>query len=269
MRSKTVFHADVKKFREYLDYSKAKATAQNYALNVNKFLTWIDKPTVELEPGDIIAWFKSLEEAGYSARTIWRYGHALRSFFGVMGMNDMRLRTPIVTFEVPEPKWIPEESKAREFVGKVPVLCVGYDLALRVGEVGFLRRSAFNPDDGNIEVKRLKHRGKRNAYILKLSPWCLDVLNEYLGVADQDDVMFPMSTQVIQRIFNERARALGLEGYTFHSLRHSRITHIALAEIDKNGFCDELSLSKFAGHLQVDTTRQYVHLASGHLAFKS
>lgn len=273
MRPKTVFHADAAKFREYLGYSKAKSTAQNYALNVNKFLTWTDKPTGELEPDDIIAWFQSLEEAGFSARTIWRYGHALRSFFDVMGMNDMRLRTPIVSFEVPEPKWIPEETEARALVGNVPVLCVGYDLALRVGEVGLLRWSAFNPDTGDIEVRRLKHRGKRNTYILQLDGWCLDVLNEYRGSVStrdlQDDVMFPMSTQVIQRIFNMRAADMGLTDYTFHSLRHSRITHLAIAEIKEKGVCDELSLSKFAGHLQVDTTRGYVHLASGHLAFKS
>jgi len=70
-------------------------------------------------------------------------------------------------------------------------------------------------------------------------------------------------------VFNERASALGLEGYTFHSLRHSRVTHIALAELAEKGVVDELSLSKFAGHLRVETTRMYVHLATRHLAFKT
>jgi integrase len=58
-----------------------------------------------------------------------------------------------------------------------------------------------------------------------------------------------------------------LEGYTFHSLRHSRITHLAIRELDERGVVDELSLSKFAGHLKVESTRTYVHLAAKYLAF--
>ncbi|KKL48803.1 hypothetical protein LCGC14_2321880, partial [marine sediment metagenome] len=44
-------------------------------------------------------------------------------------------------------------------IAGLPVLCVAYALALRVGEVKYLRRSVYNPTDGNIEVKRLKHKG--------------------------------------------------------------------------------------------------------------
>ena len=154
-------------------------------------------------------------------------------------------------------------------VAGIPVLCVAYALALRVGEVKYLNRSAYNPTSGSIEVKRLKHKGRRNTYLLQLEPWCLDVLNEYLGVADQGDIMFPMSTEIIQSLFNDRCSRLGLDDYTFHSLRHSRVTHIALKELDEKGVVDELSLSKFAGHLRLETTRMYVHLATRHLAFTS
>jgi len=57
------------------------------------------------------------------------------------------------------------------------------------------------------------------------------------------------------------------EDYTFHCLRHSRITHITIRELEEKGVVDELSLSKFAGHLRVETTRTYVHLATKYLAF--
>jgi len=146
---------------------------------------------------------------------------------------------------------------------------VGYDLALRVGEVKYLSRSTFDPETGKIQVKRLKHKGQRNTYILELSPWCLEVLNEHL-LHGAGDVMFPMSVSTIQGRFRARAAALGLDPkYSFHSLRHSKVTHLALAELEENGVVDELSLSKFAGHLRVETTRMYVHLAARHLAFKT
>ncbi len=262
-------HPDAEKFREYLGFDKSANTAYNYSRNVSKFLVWVNKSTDELTPIDITDWFRKLQEEGYSRRTICRFGHALRSFFDIMEMPELKRRTPIMEYESKDPLWLEKEVVMR-LIAEIPVLCVGYDLALRVGEVESLRRSAFNPTNGNIEVKRLKHKGRRNSYILTLSDWCLDILNEYLGaLPDGNDVMFPMSVHLIQRIFNDRAHTLGLEGYTFHSLRHSRVTHIALAELDEKGVVDELSLSKFAGHLRVETTRMYVHLANRHIAFKS
>jgi len=273
-------HPDAQKLMEYLGYDKAPSTAYNYSRDVSKFLRWVDKPTDELTSTDVTDWYKQLEEEGYSQRSIWRYGWALRSFFDVMGMPELKRRTPIVSYEVPEPTWL-TKSQAMGVIAGIPVLCVSYDLALRVGEVGFLVRSAFNIETGRIEVKRLKHKGQRDTYILELSDWCLDILNEYLGVGDQGDedggeafprvhgdIMFPMSVSTIQRIFRKRANAVGLsEDYTFHSLRHSRVTHIAIKQLEEKGVVDELSLSKFAGHLRVETTRTYVHLATKYLAF--
>jgi len=261
-------HPLAEEFYEYLTYYKSESTAYNYSRNVNAFLKWVDKPLEELTPLDITRWYGHLKEKGYSDRTIWRYGWALRSFFDVMKMEDLRKKTPVPTPQIPEPRWLEEEDTFR-LIDEVPVLCVGYDLALRVGEVGFLRRSAFNTETGSIEVKRLKHKGQRDTYILELGGWCLEILNKYLeGRGGLGDVIFPISTKTIQRIFRRRANAVGLsEDYTFHSLRHSKVTHIALKQLDEKGVVDELSLSKFAGHLRVETTRTYVHLATRHLAF--
>jgi len=261
-------HPDAEKFREYLEFDCAPSTAYNYSRDVSKFLVHVDKPLEEISPLDITDWYISLEEK-YAPRTIWRYGWALRRFFDVMGLPEMKRRTPIVSYDVPEPRWLSVECST-ELIGDVPVLCVSYALALRVGEVRYLTRSKFNPETGDIEVLRLKHKGRRNSYILSLEGRYLEILNEYLGRAPNDaGVMFPMNVEAIQTVFNERAAALGLEGYTFHSLRHSRITHIALDQLGEKGIVDELSLSKFAGHLRVETTRMYVHLATRYLAFKT
>ena len=115
--------------------------------------------------------------------------------------------------------------------------------------MGLLRREEFNPGTGEITVTRLKHKGRNNKYILKLDDWCLEILNEFyehLG-----DVVFPISVQTMQRQSKRRAGALGLKGYTFQSLRHSRITHIAIRELEEKGVVDELGLTKYAGHLRV------------------
>ena len=118
-------------------------------------------------------------------------------------------------------------------------------------------------------MTRLKHKGRSNKYILKLDDWCLEVLNWYLKSFDEHlgDVIFPVSVNTMQRSFYRRAEALGLEGYKFQSLRHSKITHLAIRELEEKGVVDELSLAKFAGHLRVETTRTYVHLATKYLVF--
>ena len=261
-------HPLAKDFHKYLTYDKSKATAYNYAKNVDSFLRFVDKPLDEITPLDISRWYESLEDEGSSSRSIWRYGFALRSFFDIMDMPDMKRRTPIVEVYVPEPKWLDEETTF-ELIGRIPILCVGYDLALRVGEVGLLRRGEFNPKTGKITVTRLKHKARRNKYLLTLDGWCLEILNRYLKDFGEylGDVIFPICTATMQRTFNRRAKALGLEGYTFQCLRHSRITHIAIRELEEKGVVDELSLAKFAGHLRVETTRTYVHLAAKYLAF--
>lgn len=221
-----------------------------------------------INPLDITRWYSHLEKNDYSPRTIQNYGWALRSFFDLMGIPEMKRRTPIVEFNAPEPKWMDKETTF-ELIGRIPVLCVAYDLALRVGEVGLLRRVEFNPKTGEITVTRLKHKGQRNKYLLTLDDWCLEVLNGYLKRFDEHlgDIVFPMSVSTIQKIFNRREKAIGLENYKFHSLRHSRITHLAIRELEEKGVVNELSLARFAGHLRVETTRTYVHLASKYFAF--
>jgi len=245
---------------------------------------FIGKPYQEAEPLDVTDWYRSLEENdGLAPRSIWRFGHALRSFFAAMGMREMMHQTPIVQYETPDPKWL-TRSQTMGVISGAPMLTIGYALALRVGELRFLSRESFDPESGKIQVTRLKHKGQRNTYILELDPWALGELNEYLERVDNAikelspdsilrDQMFPASVSTIQDRFNARAEPLGLrepgDEHTFHCLRHSKITHLAVAELQEKGVVDELSLSKFAGHLRVETTRLYVHLAARHLAFKS
>jgi len=119
--------------------------------------------------------------------------------------------------------------------------------------VDLLSRREFNPKPGEITVTRLKHKARNNNYILKLDDWCLEILNEYLKRFDEHlgDMVFPVSVPTIQRHFKRRAGALRLKDYIFQSLRHSRVTHMAIRELEEKGVVDELGLTKYAGHLRV------------------
>jgi len=253
-------------FREYLKYSKSASTVFNYPRNVDAFLRFVQKPLDKITPLDITRWYSSLEAEDYSSRTISRFGWALKSFFELMNLPELSKKTPIVPYEVPEPKWL-EEAPCFRVIGRVPVLCSAYDLALRVGELKFLRTNKFNAQTGDILVTRLKHKGHANTYTLRLEWWCLEILNRYLTQAKIKDQMFPLDSEEYQDVFTDRASGFGFKDYTFQSLRHSKITHAAIHELEQKGFVDELSLAKFAGHLRVETTRMYIHLATKYLAF--
>jgi len=264
-----VLHPIVRDFYAYLMYSKNPKTAYNYARNVDMFLSFIEKDPKEITPVDIVRWYEHLKNEGYSERSIWRYGWALRSFFDFIGLKELKDRVPIPPVKVREPLWLDEETTFK-LIDRVAVLCVAYDLALRVNEVPLLRLSEFKPETGKITVTRLKRKGHYDKITLKLEEWCLEILNEYIerNRPRIRDVIFPFSAKTIQNIFRRRANAIGLDKkYKFHCLRHSRITHIAIRQLKEKGVVDIVSLAQFAGHVNINTTLMYIHLASKYLAF--
>lgn len=256
-----------KDFYDYLKYDKSKRTAYNYSLNVHKFLTFVKKPLDSITSTDITRWYDSLKKEGQIDRSISRYGHALRSFFYLMNKSELAKRTPIQKeFYVKEPVWL-NEKETLELIDENILFAIGYELALRVGEIPLLKRGTLSLQEGKIEVIRLKHAGRQNKYMLPIRQSCLEILESYVEtLPKRDDELFPFSVSSIQYQFRKRAREFDLpKEYTFHCLRHSRITHMAVAELENKGVVDEIGLAHFAGHLRVETTRSYVHLAMKHI----
>jgi len=221
---------------------------------------------------DFTNWYSHLEKDREfkSRRTLKVAAYALRKFYDSMGKPEIKGIIPIpLTGEILEPKWLPLEPCFR-LIGRVPVLCVAYDLALRIGEVQKLRVETLNTLTGEIEVTRLKHKDRPNKYTLTLDRWCLQDVENYMErFKIKSGPLFPYSISTISAIFRSRVTFLRLEeGYTFHCLRHSRITHRAIRELEEKGTVDIVSLAKFAGHLRADTTLMYIHLASKYLAFR-
>lgn len=264
----------IRRFRNYLSYQgKSERTIKYYTYHVRRFLDFVGKPVNEIDREDITDFYEWLKEtSGYSNRSLNLVGWALKSFFECFGRNDIATWIPTPSFSVTyEPKWIPLE-KIDDVIDDEAVLVVAYDLALRLSELFLLRRSTYNPKTGDIEVTRLKRKGRANKQILTLSPRARDVLNRYLrNNPSRDDRIFTMSPRMVQYIFKRQLKKAGLDPseYTFHSLRHSRATHIAIKELREKGYVDIVSLAKFLGHSRPETTMIYVHIANKYLRFHS
>jgi integrase len=262
-------------FENYLK-SKSPRTATAYGRDAKRFFDFIKKDISQITPLDISLWFNERRTIyGDGERSINRYGWSLRKFFALVGRRDLAEMIETPTYVAPMPKWQTEDkidqllSNATE--DAMPVLTTAYDLALRVGEVTLLQKAFFNPDTLQIKVWRLKHKGHPNEYILPISKDVAELLTKYLeDHKSRDPRIFPMSTEMVTYHYRQTCKKAGIDSseYTFHSLRHSKITHLALQMIKEEGRVDEVRLAKFAGHLKYETTLLYVHLASEYLAFK-
>lgn len=261
-------------FHSYLN-SRSPRTAAAYTRDVMRFLAYAQKSPEKVSLLDISAWFEDLRTKGYSERSIARFSWGLRKFFNILGRRDISELIEVPMYMPKEPKWLPKdriEHLLNVAEGKAKVmLTTAYELALRVGELELLERSFFNAQTGQIKVFRLKHKGHPNEYILQLSKQATELLVQYVHEEKtRSSLIFPVSTRLVTYYYRKTAPKAEIDPYeyTFHSLRHSRITHIAIDMIQNEGKVDEVRLAKFAGHIRYETTLLYVHLASEYLAFK-
>lgn len=262
---------ELKAFYNYLK-SKSERTAAAYVKDARRFFKFIEKRPEEVKPFDASLWFQHLREQGYTERSINRFSWSLRRFFQVLGLEATSQLIETPDYVTPDPSWL-NHDELEELLSHLPsqkVAFVGvpYDLALRIGEVSLLRRDRFNPEAREIMVFRLKHRGHPNRYTLPISDrWCKELVNYLSKRTDNDPRIFPYSSQAIGNTFRKARTSMGLsKDHTFQCLRHSKITHIAIDMI-KRDKVDVVRLAKFAGHLRVDTTMRYIHLASEYLSF--
>lgn len=133
---------------------------------------------------------------------------------------------------------------------------------LRVSELMNLRPSDIFSDTMQIRVRCGK--GAKERYTV-LSQSTLELLRTYFRryrprefLFENDHTHKPLTTQTIQKTFQERRQALDLpEDATIHSLRHSFATHLLQLGTDI------VVIQKLLGHHDLSTTAKYLHLISG------
>lgn len=269
--------SEIETYRKWVSLSKSKNTALAYMGTVRDFTAKIGKQPGLASLEDIVNYLSQIERA-QSSKSYSRHAYALRNFYGFLGSAlANKIPTP-AAFETYIPKWLyPERVEAlvnsTDDVLKRAVLQTSYDLALRVNEVPLLNRDWLL--DHTMKVVRLKRRGLKED-LLPISERSSSILEEYLSQRGDDcPALFisrsmgdirRISHDVVNRIFLGACRRVGIKDVSFHALRHSRVTHMAIDMIRSTGYADHIRLAKFAGHGNINSTLVYVHLASIYLA---
>ena len=257
---------EIREFQSYLKLSKSFWTTTKYVGAVRRFFRFIQKPPQDVTLEDIVKFLSRYQ----SPRSQYWYAYALRSFFEFIGRTELARRIPIARYTQKMPEILSEEEIYKGIrmltdVKEKAIILTAYECALRIGEVPLLNRSDYIRGAKELRVHRLKGRaGMVTDQILPISDQLCQLLDEYLAKRDDDcEALFVCSyppkritVEMVRYIFKKFAKLIGKPHLTFHVLRHSRLTHLAVKGMDL------LTLAEFAHHRNPQSTMVYIHLSS-------
>ena len=147
------------------------------------------------------------------------------------------------------------------------IVTLALGTAMRLSEIRFLRWSEVNFDRRviNLPAERSKNRRAR---VVPLARQLCEILREHGRVRRLDtDLVFPGRETVdeieplnFRNAFEKAIKASNLDGVTFHTLRHTALSVAAMKGANTRELMD------FGGHLSVQTSARYQHLAAEHVA---
>jgi len=277
-------------YKHWLSFSTCKHTADIYYSDAKKLLEYTKKRVNTIGLDDIFSYLNYLKEKGYKASSINRVIASIKRFLRVSGRTELAERLPTAKYgSAFNPVWLkPEQivtlvNACKDGLQKAMIV-TWYELALRRGEVVLLNRSWLNEETGEIKVVRLKRkRGNEDILAIRDEAFYgkpLKILLDYLDKRDDDnDAMFVMrdiihgeygrritSRFALRQYHDVASRAgINIKRYKSHCLRHSRLTHMAIEQIQQTGHTDIARIAKFAGHTNISTTLIYTHLAGDYL----
>jgi len=187
---------------------------------------------------------------------------ALSTFFSFLIERELREDNPAQTVRRPKvPKSLPtvlteEEvesllAAADEDLRDSVAVRLGYFAALRVSELCSLRWEDVDLRRPVLVVRGGK--GGKDAVVPYGDEETLRRLREWRRV-NRSDRVFPYSPRTAERIVKRRAEQAGIKKeVSYHTLRHSRATHLATQ-------MDPFSLKEFMRHESLMSTQRYVHV---------
>lgn len=256
-------------YSSYLKRRKSPDTYKMYMWVAKKFVEFVKANGLkqnEIKLADVEGFLSTLKA---SDRSTAFYSYALASFLKFIGLEHLASMTPISRFETSEPAWMSPQTvrkliNACEKPEHKALLWLAYELALRVSEAVSIKWEDVDLRNRTVTVTRMKKKrverkvkpiSRELAELLATLPR----LGEYVFMVKggrKNPGLHKMSSRLAMKIFKEAAERIGLKGYTFHSLRHSRATEIA----EKTGG-NPIEVAKVTDHDDPRSVLIYCHIA--------
>lgn len=160
----------------------------------------------------------------------------------------------------PSARYVPQPARLFRQRRTLAVIAVALDTCARISEVLALRIQDIDLEARVIQFAKTKNQ-KPHRHTVPISPELCERIELWLRSRPKNlnsNFLFvdeisgeDVTPRTFSRIFNRYVKLAGLDGVTFHSLRHYAITGLALE--------NRLVAQRMAGHQSPNTTDLYVH----------
>lgn len=281
----------LKDYQLYLKIERglSKNSIDNYTLDVNKLILYLDHNNISISPIDIstnhVQQFIYEISKSISSRSQSRLISGLRSFFDYLIFEDYRTINPLELIESPKiGRKLPDTLSEKEIDNIINAIDLSkpqgernramletlYGCGLRVSELITLKLSDLFFDEGFI---RVTGKGDKQRFVpivpitqKYITIYMTSIRNHINIQSGFEDTLFlnrrgkQLTRAMIFTITKQLANKIGLKkSISPHTFRHSFATHL----LENNA--DLRSIQLMLGHESITTTEIYVHLDKSHL----
>lgn len=182
-------------------------------------------------------------------------------------MLDSCPKVPLFRLDKVDPFWVSREQ-AHKLLGKFPehtrgMMIMALATGMRRSNVTGMEWSRVDLKRGTYYVPASNVKGRRKGIPVKLNSDAIAILEAWQGKHERYVFCFRKRapiTQVATRMWRRVVKECGLEGVTFHSMRHS------WASWQIQGGTPLRALQEMGGWATLEMPMRYSHLEPGHLA---
>jgi site-specific recombinase XerD len=242
-------------------------TIETYCYHVGKFLLWYKGDLKKLSKKDINEFMNLIMDKHYAGNTINLYWNSLKYFIEEILHKRWLFKIRYAKKPKSLPFYLTKEEVAK-LIDAIKnqkhklMISLMYSAGLRVSELVGLRAVDIDIQQGNGWVRKGKGNKDRIFIIAEKLKDELKRFIEESGLKEEDwlfkgNNLNHLSTRTVQEIIKKARKTAKLEKKAHpHTLRHSFATHLV-----QNG-TDIISVQSLLGHTRIETTMQYVHMAS-------
>ena len=179
--------------------------------------------------------------------------------------------------------WVPSDEQwstflseaCKEIIRNRCMIGLAYDAALRREEISLLQSEDVDPAHRTIRIRAETTKGGRER-VVPYSAATGELLKAYLNhrrsLSQERGPLFlseshrnraePITFWTWSKVIRKIADRAGLLQFSTHTLRHLCLTDLARAGWDLH------EIARFAGHRNLETTQQYIHLSCNDLVHK-
>ena len=261
------FHEVCQTFtRKFTIAGKSESFVENYLLQISKLALFYSRSPLDLSIEEVEEYLLYIRaNATPSLSTFKHLVYGLRQLYRIYHLKELELTLPVVESpstlpvvlskeEVRRLILTPKSQKHRLLIGTI------YDGGLRISELINLQIKDVDLDRKMIHIRQSKY--KKDRYV-PISSMLVRGLKSYLDITDPRDYLFngkvkgsPISEAAIRWVLHRGIKRGGInKKVCVHTLRHSYATHLL-----EDGL-DIVTLKNQMGHIKVETTMMYLHIA--------